>query len=80
MDEIPSVLACDIGNSAIHLAAVQGDQVSGKAQDLAWLGKLVVLDDVARLARRLEVVVDEGRGLEHQAVAQRAGHDEDARV
>jgi len=27
MDEIPSVLACDVGNSAIHFAAVQGEAV-----------------------------------------------------
>ena len=28
MDEIPGVLACDVGNSAIHLAAVRGETVS----------------------------------------------------
>lgn len=28
IDEIPSVLACDVGNSAIHFAHVQGDDVT----------------------------------------------------
>lgn len=28
MTEIPSVLACDVGNSAVHLAHVQGDEVT----------------------------------------------------
>jgi len=28
MDEIPSVLACDVGNSAIHFAAVRGQDVA----------------------------------------------------
>ena len=28
MDSIPHVLACDVGNTAIHLATVQGDTVS----------------------------------------------------
>jgi len=29
MDTIPSVLACDVGNSAIHLARVNGEDVAG---------------------------------------------------
>jgi type III pantothenate kinase len=28
MDEIPSVLACDVGNSAVHFAHVHGDEVT----------------------------------------------------
>jgi len=28
MTEIPNVLACDVGNSAVHVAHVKGDEVS----------------------------------------------------
>jgi len=28
LQEIPSVLACDVGNTAIHFAHVRGDQVT----------------------------------------------------
>lgn len=43
MDEIPSVLACDVGNSAIHFAHVKGEEVSElhtvSIDDAAALGK-----------------------------------------
>jgi type III pantothenate kinase len=32
MDKIPCVLACDVGNSAIHFAAVRGDDVTGSGE------------------------------------------------
>lgn len=43
MDEIPSVLACDVGNSAIHFAHVKGEEVSQlhtvSIDETAGLGK-----------------------------------------
>ena len=43
MDEIPSVLACDVGNSAIHFAHVKGEQVTDlhtmPVDDLVGLGQ-----------------------------------------
>ena len=38
MKEIPNVLACDVGNSAVHLAHVKGDEVS--AQRVVRVGRL----------------------------------------
>jgi type III pantothenate kinase len=43
MDSIPHVLACDVGNTAIHLATVQGDTVS--EMRTLRLGELTGLSD-----------------------------------
>ena len=46
MDEIPGILACDVGNSAVHLAAVCGDEVSAprilNTGQLSGLGEAMV--------------------------------------
>jgi len=45
MDKIPSVLACDVGNTAIHLVAVCGEEVAGpqsvRIGDLAGLSQAI---------------------------------------
>ena len=43
MSEIPSVLACDVGNSAVHFAHVQGDEVG--PQHVVRVGELHRLKD-----------------------------------
>lgn len=45
MDEIPSVLACDVGNSAIHFAHVKDDEVTEL--------HTVLIDDTAALGKAL---------------------------
>lgn len=45
MDEIPSLLACDVGNSAIHFAHVKGEEVSEL--------RTVSIDDTAGLTEAL---------------------------
>ena len=45
IDEIPNVLACDVGNAAIHLAHVCGEQVAGartfRTGELSPLGEAI---------------------------------------
>ena len=48
MDNIPTVLACDVGNSAIHFASICGEEVT--SQDSVRIGELSALGDVMRKA------------------------------
>ena len=48
MTEIPNVLACDVGNSAVHLAHVRGDEVSS--------AQVVPVGELGHLADRLEAL------------------------
>lgn len=48
MDEIPSVLACDVGNSAVHLAHVKGEDVTGQ--------RAVPHGELSRLGGELEAL------------------------
>ena len=65
---------------AQHDLGVERDEIAGEVEDTPRLRELVVVDDVPRLPRFLQVVLDERLRLEHQAVGQRAGNDEDARL
>ncbi len=81
-DQIPSVLACDVGNTSIHFAVVSGDSVSQvqtlQIGELAGLGeRLKALWDQATEPRKIVACSVCAAGLKAlEAAAQESLHQE----
>ena len=84
-EQIPSVLACDVGNSAIHVACVQGETVSDvhvfRLGQLAELGsELRALWDGIEPPHRIVACSVNESGLRALEAAAQEALDEDVLV